>query len=145
MRLRQFLTNRHFSLIKNEGLIRCVNTFLKALCWIFIMLPVISLLVWSVGLILSRKKNGESIIGGIAVLLVGLSLLSFAYSIFKIKWNHYRMTKPNMISLCLAFIFFTTYQFVATLMTQTFFGYSAVFLSTNALLIIFLVFLNAGI
>jgi len=109
IRLRQFLTNRHFSLIKSPGLISCVNGLLKFICWVFLLLPFITLGVWSAALMHSRIKNGESPIGGIAVLLVGLAFFFFFFGILKIRWNNYRMNKSNLIAFSLAFAFFTSY------------------------------------
>jgi len=147
-RLRQFLNNRQFHLLQGEGAIKCVNGFLKVLIYLFLLMPFASLAVWALAMAFLREKSDEKPVGGMAIFLVGLSFIFFLYGIFKIRWQSYRLTKQCLFSLFMAFACFTGYQFVATLIDtsdENFFGYSALFLSSNALVMILLIFMHTGI
>lgn len=56
IRLRQFLLNREFQIITSEKAVLVVNGFLKVITIFFIMLPVISLIIWAAGLIVLRTS-----------------------------------------------------------------------------------------
>ena len=108
-RLKIFLMNREFLLIKNETLISVINFILGLLCWVFLLLPFIALAVWGFGLIIRSANLDESVMGGVSVLVVGVALILYDFGMMNIKWNNYRFTKMNIFVIALAHIFYTVY------------------------------------
>jgi len=108
-RLRQFLMNREFHLIKNPSLVKCVNGFLKVICYMFLLLPTLTLIVWGTMMINLAIRDDRKPIGGIAIILVGQAFNWFVYSIFKIRWHNYRLSKQTVICMFISFAFFISY------------------------------------
>jgi hypothetical protein len=88
-RIKLFLMNRDFHLVQNDGFVVFVNFILRMLSWISILMPVTTLAVWAAGLIIKSLTYDQVPLGGICVLLVGLSFFLFTFGIFKIKWNNF--------------------------------------------------------
>ena len=51
-RLRIFMTNREFHLLERPKFKKMVNLLLRALSWIFVLMPFIALGVWTAGLLI---------------------------------------------------------------------------------------------
>ena len=146
-RIKIFLMNRDFHLLNNDGFVRVIAWILKMMSWLSLLLPFMSLGVWAAGLLIKAADYGEKPTGGICVLLVGMAFFWFCLGVFKIKWNHYQFTIFNGLCLFLCFLHFTGYQFVSIFMddNSSFFGYSAIFLCVNCMIMIVIVYLNSGI
>ena len=140
------MASRKWHVLKNEKTIAGINKFLVIICWVFVIMPVITLLAWGIGLIVRFDELNQDVTGGIGVLLVGFSLLFFLYGAFKIVWNRYRMSISSGISLLLALLLLTAYQITTVFMEDddSFFGLSAIFLTANAILMIIIVFMNSS-
>ena len=108
-RVRQFLMNRQFNLIKNPRVIGCVNGFLKVVCYLFMFLPIITLAVWAAAMTILAGKEDRKPVGGIAIVLVGMAFNFFVYSVFKIRWQNYRLSKQTIVCMLIAFILFVSY------------------------------------
>lgn len=145
-RIQDYLASRKWHMLKKESTIASVNKFLSFVCWIFFSLPVITLLVWGIGLIIRYDEANQNVTGGIAVLLVGFAILFFLYGAFKIKWNRYRMSFSSGASLIISLLFLTAYQITTVFMEDddSFFGLSAIFLTANAIIMIIIVFMNTS-
>lgn len=107
-----------------------------------------SLAVWAAGLIIRAKDFNMKPIGGIAVILVGTAFMLFTFAFLKIKWNNFSFKFVNWISLFMAFACFTGYQFVVVFLDTTsnsYFGFSTIFLNANLMILMLAIFLNAGI
>ena len=140
--------NRDFHLVKNEGFIVFLNFILRMLSWISLIMPFLSLAVWAAGLIIRAKDFKIQPIAGISVLLVGSAFVFFSFSILKIKWNNFTFKFINGLCLFIAFSCFTAYQFIVIFLdksSNSYFGFSAVFLNANCLVLILTLFLNSGI
>ena len=146
-RIKVFLMNRDFHLIKNQHLITCITTFIRIMAWISLALPLMALCVWSAGLIVRAKSQGIKPAGGICVFMVGSAMICFLANFFKLKWNYYRYTRGTGIYFVMTFVFLTCYQFVAVFLTSTptIFGFSVVFLAANLIVMIAIVFLNLAV
>jgi hypothetical protein len=86
-----------------------MNFILRMLSWLSLIMPVLSLAVWSAGLIIRSKDFHMSPIGGICVALVGLALMFVIFAVFKIKWDNYQFKVLNGVCLFLGFALFTCY------------------------------------
>lgn len=108
-RLKIFLMNRDFSLLKSEFLVKFVNFNLSFVTWLSYLLPFLSLSVWAAGLIIRANDFGTSPVGGISVILVGCSFMLFTYGILRIKWNNYQIGVLSGVCFLLAFSCLTAY------------------------------------
>jgi hypothetical protein len=142
-RMKIFLMNRDFHLIKNEKVVTCITIFIRIMTWFAISIPLLALGVWTAGLIISAKNSKRPPAAGITVALVGAALFFFLLNFFRIKWNNFKFDFKCAIYFCLTFVFLTGYQFVAIFLNpdRTLFGMSAIFLSANCLVMMMIVFL----
>jgi hypothetical protein len=92
-RMQDYLASRKWHLIKNEKTISAINKILLISCWAFFCLPVITLIVWGSGLIARKEEQNRNVVSGVAVFLVGFSLMFGLFGVFKIKWNKYRVSR----------------------------------------------------
>lgn len=140
--------NRDFSLVQNPGFVIFVNFMLNIMSWLSLLMPFLAMAVWASGLIIRAKDFKAKPIGGISVLLVGMTLFFFVFSIFKIKWNNYQFKVVNGVCILMAFLCFTAYQFAVIFMDESsnsYFGFSTVFLNANCCIMILTIFLNSAI
>ena len=79
--------------------------------------------------------------------MVGFSFFWFSFGVLKIKWNNYQFNGFNGLCFALAFLFLTAYHFVAIFLDTrpSYFGFSAIFLCANCMIMLIIVFLNMGI
>ena len=111
-------------------------------------LPFLSLAVWAAGLLIRAKDFETSPVAGITILLVGFALIFFTYGIFLIKWNNYSFGFINAFCFLMSLFLITAYQFLVITLdnsSRSFFGYSAVYMNANFIILVFTVFLNSGI
>jgi len=145
-RIQDYLASREWHLIQKESTIASMNKFLVLISWVFFLIPPITLIFWGAGLIVRFHEFKRNTTGGIAVLIVGFSLLFFLYGAFKIKWNRYRMSMSSGISLIISLLLLTAYQISTVLLEddKNFFGLSSIFLTANAVIMIIIVFMNSS-
>jgi hypothetical protein len=82
------------------------------------------------------------------LILVGMAFFFFVFSILKIKWNNFQFKVINGVCLLIAFCLFTSYQFVVIFLddsSNSYFGFSTVFLNANCCVMILAIFLNSAI
>lgn len=142
-RMKIFLMNRDFNLAKNEHVIKCITIFIRVISWFSILLPMLALGVWGAGLIIRAKDFDTPPAAGICVILVGASLFFLLMTFFTLKWNRYSFDIKNGIYFIMTFVCLTAYQFTAIFMqeNESIYGVSSIFLSTNCLLMMMIVFL----
>ena len=146
-RLDGFLAGREWHLIKSAKAVRRINVLVKIVCYAFLTMPPMLLIFWAGGLIRRSTKDDQTPIGGVAVLLIGSALLFFLLGVMKIKWNRYRLSRASLILLLISGVLLVTYQVTTIFLDDDvgFFGVSSIFLATNAVLMIFLAFINSGV
>jgi hypothetical protein len=146
-RMKIFLMNRDFNLVKNERVIKCFTYFIRLMTWFALSIPFLALAVWTAGLLVRAKNQGIPYVAGITVALVGAALFFFLLNFFRIKWNHFKFDFKCALYFCLTFFFLTGYQFVAIFLNpdRTLFGMSAIFLSANCLIMMIIVFLQSAV
>lgn len=146
-RMKIYLMNRDFQLVRNPKIITAVSYFIRAMSWFSLFLPFLALGVWSAGLIARAVTSKTRATAGIVVFLVGSALISLLAMFFRLKWANFRFDMRNGICFFLTWLFLTAYQFVAVFVpkTKSTFGISAVFLSANCLVMICIVFFNHAV
>jgi len=145
-RIQDYLASREWHLIQSETVIVRINAILVFSCWVFFFLPVITLLFWGAGMVSRKEEYNQNAVGGVAVLLVGFSLIFGLLGVFKIKWNRYRISKLSIICLALSLILISAFQISTIFIADddSFFGLSAIFLTANAIVMIIITFMNSG-
>jgi hypothetical protein len=146
-RMKIFIMNRDFHLMKNPKVITFVSYFIRGMSWFAVLLPFLALGVWSAGLIVRAVTAKIRPTAGITVLLIGCALFCLLEMMFRLKWANYRFDWKNGLLFFMTWIFLTGYQFTATFIPETTstFGISAVFLSANCLVMMAMVFMNHSI
>lgn len=146
-RMKIFLMNRDFHLVKNPRVISALTQFIRLMSWFSLSLPFLALGVWAAGLIARAVSAKEKPSGGITVALTGASFFCFMSCFFRVKWNHYKFDMWSGIYFCLTFLFLTAYQFVSIFLSvnPSLFGMSAIFLSANCLVMMMIVFLQSAV
>ena len=146
-RMKIFLMNRDFHLVKSEAVVKCFTKFIRLMTWFALSIPFLALGVWTAGLLVRAKNQGIPSVAGITVALVGAALFFFLLNFFRIKWNHFKFDIKCALYFCLTFLFLTGYQFVAIFLNpdRTLFGMSAIFLSANCLIMMAIVFLQSAV
>lgn len=108
-RMKVFLMNRYFHLVRNPIIVKSLTIFIRMVLWFAVFLPFIALTVWSAGLIVKAAHNDDKIGGGICVFLVGLALINFVGNFLRMKWNYFHFDWVNGVYFVLTFIFLTAY------------------------------------
>jgi hypothetical protein len=57
-RMKIFLMNRDFHLIKNEKFVTCFTLFIRLMTWFALSIPFLALGIWTAGLLFRAKNNG---------------------------------------------------------------------------------------
>ena len=112
-------------------------------CYIFFSMPPITLIFWGAGLLRREKKDSSDYAGGIAVFLVGFSLLFFLYGVFRIKWNKFKVSKLSALCMAISWLLLTAYEITTVFVkgSVSFFAISVIFLTPNAVILILVAFL----
>ena len=76
-RIKIFLMNRDFHLIKNEKVVTCFTYFIRLMTWFALAIQLLALGVWTAGLLVRAKNQGRPYVAGITVVLVGAALFFF--------------------------------------------------------------------
>ena len=104
-----------------------------------------SLMVWIFVLFYEEAENDGSYVTSICITLRSICAVSFALACLIVKWNYYKMTYKSIIFFCLGGMCFLAYQIVGVSYfnnEESFFAITVVFLNCNAIVIIFIIFLN---
>ena len=143
-RMKIFLMNRDFHLVRNPKIVIAISYFIRAMSWFSLLLPFLALGTWTAGLIARAVTSKMRATAGITVFLVGAALFFILAMMFRLKWANYRFDWLNGLFFALTWIFLTSYQFVCVFVPETTstFGISAVFLSANCLVMMAIVFIN---
>lgn len=146
-RMKIFLMNRDFHLVRNPKVVIAVSYFIRAMSWFSLLLPFLALGTWTAGLIARAVTSKARATAGITVFLVGTALFCLLAVMFRLKWANYRFDWKNGLFFVLTWFFLTGYQFVAVFVpkTNSTFGISSVFLSANCLVMMCIVFFNHSI
>lgn len=121
-----------------------VVSYLTAACVFYICLPILVLLGWVALLAYSAKQEGESLLGPLCLLILGLAAICLCVGILKIKWNNFRFKKVNFVLLVAALALITFYQALVIFgyeHDEKFFPQSAFFLNFNVVILSVLVYL----
>lgn len=116
-RIKVFLMNRDFHLVKNERFITFITSFIRFMAWISLLLPVLALGVWSAGLIVRARSQGIKPAAGICVFFVGCAIICLIANFSKLKWDYFRYTRATGLLFVMAFVFLSAYQFVSVFLT----------------------------
>lgn len=117
---------------------------LKVITIVLLIVPYVALGVWGGIIIDASKYSGYSLLSGVAILLLGSAAVLFSVAVLYIKWSFFKIKVISIIALTLAFILYTAFQLYAVFETSpaSFTGLSAVFLTLNAVVMVFLTFLS---
>jgi predicted permease len=77
--------------------------------WFAVLMPFLSLGVWTAGLINKAVDMNERATGGICVFCAGASLFCLVSAFFRFKWNHYQFDWRNGAYFVGTFLFLMGY------------------------------------
>jgi len=96
--------------------------------------------------LIMAKHVAKQYIGGLSVLLIGLSTLLLILAVSKIRWNNWRFKSNHLTMLIISYILFTLWQYIALLSSDlssfAFYGLSSLFMTQNGFVITLYIFLN---
>lgn len=143
VKIHNYLASRRWHLFQSPTTVKRINAMLVVSCYIFFSMPPITLIFWGSGLLRREKKDNADYAGGIAVFLVGFSLLFFLYGVFLIKWNKYRVTKLAAAFMAISWLLLTAYEITTVFVkgNVSFFAISVIFLTPNGVILILVAFL----
>lgn len=146
-RIKFFLAKRKWHILENPKIIECVNTALTIVCHSLFLIAPITLLFWGAGLMIRRIEQEQTPVGGIAVILIGFSILAFLFGVFKIKWNRFRVSVVSIICIVISMVLLVAYQVVVVFLDSTisFFAISSIFLTANGIILVLIAFINSGV
>jgi len=79
------------------------------------------------------------------LILFALAFFLFSFGYSKIHWNSFNFTWEINASLVIGFLLYLTYQLWVILYEDeenSFFGYSAIFMNLNVMILLFLIYLH---
>jgi hypothetical protein len=153
LRMVQWLHSLDFEIlgncIKGKGMI----TYLSIVGYMYLVAPFITLILWAFYIFKDAAKNDQSLdfknpvfLGAISILLIGLAIFLAITAITKISWNNYRFKLSHMILFLVAYLAFTSWQFVIVFSSIRddfkFQGISSIFLTQSGMLMTALVYIN---
>ncbi len=138
--------------ISSERMRRCVSKCLMGFIVFFVLTPFITLIAW--GCIITYSVNDKNydfkndqkpLITPIAIFLVGFAAMSFLIGVLNTRWKKYRLTRCSIVMTALGLLFFVVFQVTAIFLDTTisYFGVSTIFLASNSLFVILVVFINS--
>ena len=144
VKINNYLSSRRWHLFQSPDTVKRINSMLVISCYIFFSMPPITLIFWRSGLLRREQKDNYRRAGGIAVFLLGFSLLFFLYGVFKIKWNKFRVSKLSVLCFTISWILLTAYEITTIFVkgSESFFGISVIFFTPNAVILILVAFLS---
>lgn len=144
----KYVLSRDWALIKHaDKYTNAYKIYFSFIIGIMIFLCPIAFFVWAAVLFYNEDYYDGAIMTPIAVVTVGVCVIAFALAFFILRWNLYRLTWKSLGLFLISIASFIGYQMCGNFLGDieySFFGISAVFLSCNAIVFIFIVFLNDG-
>ncbi len=142
----KFIANKPWTCIKCEDsvFVHYQRYFRIIVVSLLVMCP-ITLFVWAGTLFYVRIDNSEHIIVPVAVLMIGCFVIFFSLGIFYVKWKNYRLSYLSLGYFIVGGGCLLTYELCGNFLDvekRSFFGISAVFLSYNCVVVMFVIFLN---
>mmetsp|Transcript_25040 Transcript_25040/g.38849 ORF Transcript_25040/g.38849 Transcript_25040/m.38849 type:complete len:261 (+) Transcript_25040:2-784(+) len=122
-----------------------VKNFLLMGAYFYMVMPFLTLVAWTLLILWDRYREDESFTPAVCILVLGLSFLTFAYNVMKVKWSNYRFKFVNVICIILSILLVSVYEGLIIFTEdheEKFFPYSAFFLKFNMLCLAFLVFFS---
>ena len=146
-KMKEYILSRNWYFIKYTKNYGSYIGYFSFIIICHVLMVLIAFIVWMAILFYNEDFYDGSIITPIAVITVGTCVISFSLGLFNLKWNQYKLTPITFIYFFLGFASFAAYQLCGNFLGDieySFFGISAIFLSCNGIVFIFLIFLNDG-
>jgi len=93
----------------------CIKNYLSFMSWVYLVLPFLTIAVWSITLISDAASSGYSVAPAICLILILLSTILLVLDVMKIKWNNWRFKRVNLALQITALVLFTIFQFTVVL------------------------------
>lgn len=144
----KYVASRNWYFIdQNKDKYQKYKVYFRIIIVTFILSPVILFASWVAALFYNEDYSDGSGILPLSALCIGLCATTFSLSLGFLKWNKYEMNLKTAILLSVGLLAFVTFQTTGNFVGVTersFFGITAVFLTYNAIIVLFLIFMNAG-
>ena len=110
-------------------------------------LPIITLIFWSLALIVKDKENGALPRAGICVFCIGLFFYLFILLILRLKWNKFSFDVFSAIYFFTGLCCLMIHLFLVIFMddSPSNFGISCVFLMANLVIMVLIVYVNTAV
>lgn len=149
--IENYIASRDWEFLKSPEKLKKKMGILKYIIISILLWPCITIICWGVTLLYTEIRWGTQYasILGLGTFLACSSIVLVISGILNIKWENYKMNKNSIFLLISGLMSYISFKFVVVLMeTPTnFIGVSAIFMSTNAMFVIIIIFFyqtNAG-
>ena len=137
-RLNGWLLTRKLEVFQNdEKNSNRVTAYLKYSSYLYIAMPVITLLGWFVLMLFDALREGRPLVPAFAILLLGAAFKLTLWCLFKLSWSNFRFKLLNVILVSVVVVCVLAYQLISVFGYDTkdkFLPFSAILLNINVII-----------